>query len=873
MDEDNVHSSELISGIDGDNHNDHASAATAPPVAPAAAPQQQRSDFWNNPRPTNENPNFVRDYFASSRLHFIGSFRARYESMMVQVGIRLAINPSILLHDANPSKNVISPSSIIVHVDMDAFFANVAVRDNPQLKGQPVAVCHDAGEISSCTYEARKFGVRAGMFLREARKLCPTLKFVPYDFNAYEKVSIQIYTLFHQLSRVRVEAVSVDEAYLDITDTISVKKATSQTGSFNGDAENINSFQREVEDLIRSLRNRIFEETGCTASAGIGPSKLIARLATKRAKPNGQFFVLSKDVADYIDSLKLGDLPGIGYRTGKRMTQELNIHTIPQLRAVPLVRLKQIFGDRQGESFHEVVRGIDKRPVQCLKPRRSIGAELSWGVRFLSTEDDKVVRFISEVAGQVALRVTAAGAFGTRVTYKVYKRIRGADASHYKHLGHGPCTIISKSAKLPSSRLSGNQLKDALELLCHQLHKHVGIEHEDFRGIGIQVMDLVFSDLKLDQAPNSCATKRIDSFFKAATRNVSNPNGSNLSSARTNNRSEVAVIDELDEIRPANVERNVSEAEENIREAERTSDHVNAYDPAVNIAGEDSVSRTIDQVDIPTGWDRSVFENLPDDIQRELLKAEGSRPARRQGPQQLTLGQLVGVRRRGGNAGTGGREVVKRRKRGGGGLGRGQVTMTQLREIDDARRRGNLVIDASEFRARPLRDVVELLEDLKGQGSRLGLPGAHQNHTHSHLVKSQDIPSPPPLSSDEEAGLEAEGEESDGDFEETVQKAKYFSDDLTLNAIFAQRLHQWMRQSAARVSDSHMDVLRTRFSFLLRRGFLQRLCDELRTIRRFVTNEDGELGGWKGLFNSLLEEVQEECRAEYYFGLSVGKIG
>lgn len=228
---------------------------------------------------------------------------------------------------------------------------------------------------------------------------------------------------------------------------------------------------------------------------------------------------------NYIDTLKLADLPDIGYRTRKRLNAELKIETAPQLRGVPLDRLKHLLGARLGETFYQLVHAIDKRHVETLKPRRSIGSELSWGIRFLTTEEHKVFIFISQVATQVALRITTTGAYGTRVTYKVYKRIRGAHASHYKHLGHRPCTILSKSARFPSSTLTGARFKQVPVQACHQLHRQMAIAHEGFHGVGIQEMDLFFADLKLDPfavvgtssaSMSLVPTKRIDSFFKSA---------------------------------------------------------------------------------------------------------------------------------------------------------------------------------------------------------------------------------------------------------------------------------------------------------------------------------------------------------------------
>jgi DNA repair protein REV1 len=311
---------------------------------------------------------------------------------------------------------------IIVHVDMDCFFASVASRDSPHLRGKPIAVCHAAGdsrpgtsgahggEISSCSYEARAFGVRAGMFLGKARTLCPDLTTVPYDFDAYERVSVIIYALFYGISdRAVVQASSIDEAYLDLTNVFPASSSLSLTP------------EAAVEEAVRKLRDDIFAQTGCRASAGIGPCKLVARLATSRSKPNGQLRVAAQDAAEFVLTVPVKGLPGIGRRTSARL-EEMGIADCGRLRAVPLSTLQQLFGERVGQSFYHVCRGQDGSPVEPLKPRKSIGAEVSWGVRFGADDDGKVVNFLTSIAHEVAARCKAVRGLGSKVTLKVYRK-------------------------------------------------------------------------------------------------------------------------------------------------------------------------------------------------------------------------------------------------------------------------------------------------------------------------------------------------------------------------------------------------------------------------------------------------------------------
>lgn len=497
------------------------------PAATANQISAPRRDFWRDPRPSNQNPNFVRDYFASSRLHFIGSFRARYESMMVTVGKKLGVNPAHLLQASalrgqqsltrNPAERV------IVHIDMDCFFASIAIKKNPSLAGKCIAVAHGGGEISSCSYEARKFGVRAGMFCKDAKKICPELLSVPYDFPMYEEASIEIYALFYDYPGVCVEAVSVDEAYLDITLAVGDSRESSPS---------------DAEALVQGLRSRIVAKTGCTASAGIGPSKLIARLATKAAKPNGQIRIRQEGVFQYLDTLRVKDLPGIGWRTNQRL-MHMSVETCPQLRALSLKFLQEEFGERQGQVFFELARALDARPVEPLKPRKSIGAEASWGVRFNENEGEKVQKFLGDIADEVASRVNAAGASGTKVVYKVYKRKPNADMTGYKHLGHGPCTVFTRSTKLHCA--SPDSLHEALRSTCLRLHGDLGVANDDLRGVGLQMTDLRFADLSFDYttAPTSGVTRRIDSYFEPKT----NPDRSSEAATASKNMSAIGVED------------------------------------------------------------------------------------------------------------------------------------------------------------------------------------------------------------------------------------------------------------------------------------------------------------------------------------------
>lgn len=873
---------------------------------------QARTDFWRDPRPTNENPNFVHDYFASSRLHFIGSFRARYESMMVAVGKNLGVKPGELLQ-SSAEKGLLSSKRrpverVIVHVDMDCFFASIAVKKDPSLAGKCIAVCHGGGEISSCSYEARKFGVRAGMFFRDARKLCPDMLSVPYDFPMYEQASIQIYSLFYDCPGVCVEAVSVDEAYLDISLAIGDDRHGSQSGA---------------EALVQSLRTSIVTRTGCTASAGIGPSKLIARLATKGAKPNGQLRVRQENVIEYLDTLAVKDLPGIGWRTARRL-QEKGVTTCPQLRALSLSELQSEFGERQGQIFYNLARALDARLVEPLKPRKSIGAEASWGVRFTKEEGDKARTFILDMADEVAGRVEAAGAYGTKVIFKVYKRRPNSSMVGYKHLGHGPCTVFTRSAKIPLK--SGRSLKEGLRQACLRLHDDLEVRSEELRGVGLQVTDLSFADLNFDHtlAATAGATRRIDSFFEvvpvstksnAIIKSQKAPSASLTQelagvTAGSPQQSEFKRLDDSTLLADQHTTAEYDVGSRGSQEDGATPRHAHegGEDVAVEVdsdweedrieVGRAPVPREIpkspaededapeplgkiESADIPKGWDRDVFQSLPRELQTELLHESSHRVSveaiaaeRLDDHSDKANGQIRerAKRRREANARHAALQDEKRKRR----RQSAQVTMTQFADISELKTRGHDVLDAQEFREKPLRDCMELLEDLRGKPLNVRTIRKEVRHPQSGNVRRDsaieldtndeeglDIPSPPSLSSDSDSSYGV----TDGLLRQGLDHSHIYEDEDLSD--YAEILKTWMAATVDDIKSGHIELLRGRALELVRMKKLERLCAEMRLMGRFAAQD--AMGGWVEGFNVLVDEVQGECKRLYKFKLAIRK--
>ena len=242
----------------------------------------------------------------------------------------------------------------IIHVDMDAFYASVEQRDNPELRGKPVAVggSRERGVVAAASYEARRFGVRSAMPSVTARRKCPELVFVNPRFDVYKEVSLQIRAIFAEYTPL-VEPLSLDEAYLDVT-------------------ENLKGIGFATQ-IAREIRARIRQETGLTASAGVSYNKFLAKIASDQRKPDGMFVITPEMGPGFAEALPVAAFHGIGPATATKMNS-LGIATGADLKARSLVFLQEHFG-KAGNYYHSIARGIDERPVRPDRLRKSAGAE------------------------------------------------------------------------------------------------------------------------------------------------------------------------------------------------------------------------------------------------------------------------------------------------------------------------------------------------------------------------------------------------------------------------------------------------------------------------------------------------------------------
>ncbi|WP_026808589.1 DNA polymerase IV [Arenibacter latericius] len=288
------------------------------------------------------------------------------------------------------------PLRKIIHVDMDAFYASVEQMDDPTLKGKPIAVggAEKRGVVAAASYEARKFGVRSAMSGYMAKRNCPDLIFVPPRFDRYKEISLLIRNIFLEYTDL-VEPLSLDEAYLDVT----INKKGNPSASL----------------IATEIRNKIYEEVGLTASAGISINKFIAKVASDYNKPNGQKTVNPEEVLSFLEELEIRKFHGVGKVTADKMYQ-LGVFTGLDLKQKSLEFLTTHFG-KSGEYYYHVVRGIHLSPVKPNRIPKSVGAERTFHEN-LSSEVFMLER-LKHIANELERRLKKSNIAGKTITLKI----------------------------------------------------------------------------------------------------------------------------------------------------------------------------------------------------------------------------------------------------------------------------------------------------------------------------------------------------------------------------------------------------------------------------------------------------------------------
>lgn len=420
---------------------------------------------------------------------------------------------------AAPGSELYQPQqTVYMHLDMDAFYANVMInRRHTTLKDSPVVVVpakntnNGTSEVASANYEARKHGIRARMFVSEARKRCPQLHVLQVDFALIEDTSARMYEQILRYTH-NVEAVSADEAYLDVSPWGWVRAL----------------------DLATRIQNDIARATHCPCSIGVGPNKLVARLSTNKAKPVGIILTPPEAAADFVKTFDCASLPSVGGSTSSKLAEK-GVNTVGDLLSIDLMTLQSWFGEKTGRKLFEFSRAKDDRPLKSEQDRKSVGTQISWGVRMATQE--QVAAFLTDMSAEVCKRLAEIQMIGSRITLRVLKkkddvevdeaskgRVIDARMGGYstdqaaavpkgesaKAFNPGQCTQISKSNKIPLPTADAKAV--AREII--RLYKLFGLIPSEFRGAGISIDDL---QPESEQPKNST----IHSFFKAGAKTSS----------------------------------------------------------------------------------------------------------------------------------------------------------------------------------------------------------------------------------------------------------------------------------------------------------------------------------------------------------------
>jgi DNA polymerase IV len=337
----------------------------------------------------------------------------------------------------------------IVHIDMDAFYASVEQRDDPQLRGKPVVVAWKGNRSVVCaaSYEARKFGVRSAMPAVRAERLCPEAIFVPPDFTRYRAVSQSTREIFKRHTDL-VEPLSLDEAYLDVT--------ANKTGL------------PTATRVARTIREQIRDELHLTASAGVAPNKFLAKIASDWRKPDGLFVIQPEDLDVFLPPLPIGRIPGVGKVTEKRLA-ELGIKTVGDMRRLELNILEDNFG-RYGLRLYELTRGIDHSPVVPDRPTKSISAEDTFEIDVPLSEIEPIILRLAE-------KVWAATSKETRIARTVVLKLKTSGFDILTR-SHTPLSPPASCEELTSIALS---LRERVNMDPQQRFRLVGVGLSNFR--------------------------------------------------------------------------------------------------------------------------------------------------------------------------------------------------------------------------------------------------------------------------------------------------------------------------------------------------------------------------------------------------------
>ncbi|KAL5636301.1 hypothetical protein ACGC1H_004949 [Rhizoctonia solani] len=463
-------------------------------IANPDAERLMESAEWRDAHTSASGETFIQGYYQHSRLHHLSKWKSELRVLVAKAQEDAESQSSELTVVSNPTNVGLGKGKsraierVIMHCDFDSFFVSAGLVARPELKGKPVVVCHSSGkgiahstsEVASASYAARAFGVKNGMSLGQAKELCPEIQTIPYEFERYKEFSLKFYTILMSLSD-DLQAVSVDEALIDVSSRVQTLK----TQAANPGQTRVESYEKVMAEMIR---DQVREKTGCEVSVGIGPNIMLARLATKRAKPAGSFYLSAEDALAHIADLDIVNIHGFAGAVRDKAITHLGTSRLGDLAKHSKAKLQRALGDKSGERIWNAIRGIDDRSLESDKPRKSVSADVNYGIRFQSNEHAEM--FVYGLAKEVSGRLRGINKEGRSLTLKIMKRHPDAPREAPKFMGHGKCETFSKTCSISGPRGLATNDPDVIGHEAWKLLHSMQFDPTELRGIGIQIQKL-----------------------------------------------------------------------------------------------------------------------------------------------------------------------------------------------------------------------------------------------------------------------------------------------------------------------------------------------------------------------------------------------
>lgn len=427
-----------------------------------------------------KHPDFLQHYFANSRLHHLLTWKADLRLKF----LRKLVRESKTKHTQSEGYNNLR--RIVLHVDFDCFFAAASCLKHPQynITTDPIAIAHGTklSDVASCNYVARRMGVHNGMWVGTAKKHCPSLILLDYDFETYEKVSGEFYNYLESHDTFdSILPVLIDEVLIDAS------------SHFENDYDQL---EQAVSDFCAQIRRDILRLTGCSVSVGASENILLAKLSLRQAKPDG-LFVLFGEILQFLSQVPIKDLPGVGRHICEKVAHLTGVSKplVADILLLERGRLISTFGDKTGTKLFEYARGVDETQValntsdpEAVFGRKSVSVDVNYGIRFETVPQLDV--FFSRLAKELYTRLILLGICGSSLTLKLARRAKGASVISEKHMGLGVVDFFSKSSRLGVATNDYGVISSEMKALYRMLN----IPVRDLRGIAVTMSKLLDVD-------------------------------------------------------------------------------------------------------------------------------------------------------------------------------------------------------------------------------------------------------------------------------------------------------------------------------------------------------------------------------------------